>query len=70
MPEILEQLDRLHEHLNNGGTLSNFMDGEITSYTVMDSNDDSHVSTSLDEDSHIESSSIATRVSEIYGGKN
>ena len=59
-PEIVEQLDRLHEHLNSGGTLSNFMDGEITSYTVMDSDDDSHVSTSLNDDSHVESSSITT----------
>ncbi len=25
MPEIVEQLDRLHEHLNSGGTLSNFI---------------------------------------------
>ncbi len=37
MPEIVEQLDRLHEHLNNGGTLSNFMDGEITSAAALKS---------------------------------
>ncbi len=59
-PEIVEQLDRLHEHLNSGGTLSNFMDGEITSYTVMDSDDDSRVYTSLNDDNHKVSSSITT----------
>ena len=37
MPEIVEQLDRLHEHLNSGGTLSNFMDGEITSAAALKS---------------------------------
>ena len=38
---------RREVNLNSGGTLSNFMDGEITSYTVMDSDDDSRVYTFL-----------------------